>query len=356
MPPVSRSAAPRRRRKLLAVLAASLPMFLLAGLLVAPGMASAGIPYGPDLVVSIQDNPDPVTSGGTVTFTVLVANVGNEDSYSTTVNFNTDGDDIVSATSSSEGECSSEGTSVTCDLGYIPGSNVSGGGEAPVPLLAFNEAEAVIEVTAPSEDGQFDSSAIGASFDEGPQSDTNPSDNEDSETTTVESEGGDSDSGTIDPGETLSTVPGTNANPVTTADPFAVSLENVSDGSLDGSVAEEACDGSQESDPLCSQPRVGGVLGNYQFVQSAPALRLPTVAGSLQPPVAIARLFYDKTVVQGVKGFRIFYQKNPGGPVLRLQRCQAGELITECFKTNKKKSGDQIVRVPLSSDPRVTRG
>jgi hypothetical protein len=331
-------------------------MFLLAGLLVAPGMASAGIPYGPDLVVSIQDNPDPVTSGGTVTFTVLVANVGNEDSYSTTVNFNTDGDDIVSATSSSEGECSSEGTSVTCDLGYIPGSNVSGGGEAPVPLLAFNEAEAVIEVTAPSEDGQFDSSAIGASFDEGPQSDTNPSDNEDSETTTVESEGGDSDSGTIDPGETLSTVPGTNANPVTTADPFAVSLENVSDGSLDGSVAEEACDGSQESDPLCSQPRVGGVLGNYQFVQSAPALRLPTVAGSLQPPVAIARLFYDKTVVQGVKGFRIFYQKNPGGPVLRLQRCQAGELITECFKTNKKKSGDQIVRVPLSSDPRVTRG
>jgi hypothetical protein len=356
MPPVSRSAAPRRRRKVLAVLAASLPMFLLAGLLVAPGMASAGIPYGPDLVVSIQDNPDPVTSGGKVTFTVLVANVGNEDSYSTTVNFNTDGDDIVSATSSSEGECNSEGTSVTCDLGYIPGSNVSGGGEAPVPLLAFNEAEAVIEVTAPSEDGQFDSSAIGASFDEGPQSDTNPSDNEDSETTTVESEGGDSDSGTIDPGETLSTVPGTNANPVTTADPFAVSLENVSDGSLDGSVAEEACDGSQESDPLCSQPRVGGVLGNYQFVQSAPALRLPTVAGSLQPPVAIARLFYDKTVVQGVKGFRIFYQKNPGGPVLRLQRCQAGELITECFKTNKKKSGDQIVRVPLSSDPRVTRG
>ena len=139
----SGSVAPRRLRRVLGVLAASLPMFLLAGLLVAPGMASAGIPYGPDLVVSILDNPDPVAPGGTVTFTVLVANVGSQDSYSTTVNFNTDGDDIVSATSSSEGECSWEGTSVSCDLGYIPGSNVSGGGEAPVPLVAFNEAEAV---------------------------------------------------------------------------------------------------------------------------------------------------------------------------------------------------------------------
>ena len=52
-------------------------MFLLAGLLVAPGMASAGV-SGPDLVVSIQDDPDPVEPGATVTFTVLVANEGNQ--------------------------------------------------------------------------------------------------------------------------------------------------------------------------------------------------------------------------------------------------------------------------------------
>ena len=151
-----------------------------------------------------------------------------------------------------------------------------GSDEAPAPLLAFNEAEVVVEVTAPNEDGQFDSSATADSFGgEGGQSDTNPADNEDSETTTVDGEGGgDSDSGTIDPGETLSTVPGTNDNPVTTGDPFAVSLENVGDQTLDGSVSEEECDGSQEGDPLCSVPRVGGVRGDFQF----------TPAGRRSPP------------------------------------------------------------------------
>ena len=357
MPPVFRSAAPRQRRKVLGVLAASLPMFLLAGLLVAPGMASAGIPFGPDLVVSIQDDPDPVAPGGTVTFTVLVANVGNEDSGSTTVNFNTEGADIVSAETSQGDGCSSEGTSVSCDLGYIPGSNVSESAEAPVLALAFNEAEAVIEVTAPNEDGQFDSSATADSF-VSDQSDTNPSDNEDSETTTVESEGGgDSDSGTIDPGETLSTVPGTNNNPVTTENPFAVSLQNVGDQTLEGSVSEEACDGSQEGDPLCSVPRVGGVAGDFQFTPTGPSLTTTTTSGgSLLPAVALARLFYDKTVLQGVDGFKIFFQKDSESPVLRLQRCKAGVRVTECFKTNKKKSGDQIVRVFLNEDPRVTRG
>ena len=41
--------------------------------------------------------------------------------------------------------------------GHIDG--FSGSEEAPAPLLAFNEAEVVVEVTAPNEDGQFDSSA-----------------------------------------------------------------------------------------------------------------------------------------------------------------------------------------------------
>lgn len=338
------------------MLAASLPMFLLAGLLVTPGMASAGVPYGPDLVVSIQDSPDPVEPGGTVTFTVLVANVGNEDSYSTTVNFNTEGVDIVSAETSQGEGCTEDGTSVSCDLGYIEGTYSSG--DAIAPLLASNEAEAVIEVTAPSEDGQFDSSATADSLGgEGGQSDTNPSDNEDSETTTVEGEGGgDSDSGTIDPGESLSTVPGTNANPVTTDDPFAVSLENVSDQTLEGSVSEEACDGSQEGDPLCSVPRVGGVAGDFQFTPAGPSITTTTSGGSLEPAVAVARLFYDKTVLQGVDGFKIFFQKDSESPVLKLQRCKAGVRRTECFKTNKKKSGDQIVRVFLNEDPRVTRG
>ena len=68
----------------------------------------------------------------------------------------------------------------------------------------------------------------------------------------------------IDPGETLSTVTGTNAQPVNAQDPFAIGLTNVSDQSLDGFIEEEPCDGSQEG-PLCGTPRVGGVAGNFVF-------------------------------------------------------------------------------------------
>jgi hypothetical protein len=332
--------------------AASVSLFLLAGLLFAPGVRAGEGPIGPDLVVTLSDDPDPVAAGGTVTFTVLVANIGNQDSESTTVNFNTGLDSIQSAETSQGDGCGWEGTSVSCDLGYIP---IDGGEEL---VLASNEAEVTIEVVAPEEGGQYDSSANADSF-VSDQTDLNTEDNEDSEATDVEGEGGegDSDSGTIDPGQSLSTVQGTNANPVSPGDPFAVSLENVGDETLDGSVSEEPCDGSQEGDPLCSTERVGGVLGNYQFTPTGPSLASgETSGGSLEPPVVIARLFYDKTIVQGVDGFKIFYQKDSESPVLRLQRCKAGVRISECFKTNKKKSGDQIVRVPLSSDPRVTRG
>jgi Domain of unknown function DUF11 len=349
MPHTSGSVVPRRRRKALGVLAASLPLFLLAGLLVAPGVASAGLPILPDLVVSISDSPDPVAPGGTVTFTVLVANVGNAESISTNAYFNVDGGSIVSAESSQGDGCTWEGRSVACDLGSIAGSNVTP--DAPTPMLAFNEATATIVVTAPNEPGTLESSATADSF-ESSQSDQNPSDNEDSETTTVSgSEGGGSDSGVIDPGETLSTVTGTNAQPVNAQDPFAIGLTNVSDQSFDGFIEEEPCDGSQEG-PLCGTPRVGGVAGNFVFTPVGTERTRPRTGA---PAVVIAKLFYDKTIVQGVNGFKIFYQKNPSSPVLQLPRCRT-ILRSQCFVTKKRASGDQIVRVKLSSDPRVTRG
>ena len=121
MPHASGSVVPRRRRKALGALAASLPLFLLAGMLVAPGMASAGIVFGPDLVVTISDTPDPVAPGGTVTYTVLVANVGNADSYSTNVNFNTDGRlDRERRRRRKATDARGRAPSVSCDLGYIP--------------------------------------------------------------------------------------------------------------------------------------------------------------------------------------------------------------------------------------------
>ena len=51
---------------------------------------------------------------------------------------------------------------------------------------------------------------------------------------------------------------------------------------------------------------------------------------------------------------KVFYQKTLAHPVRRLPRCGDG-VRTECF-TVKLASGDHIVKVPLSADPRVTRG
>ena len=52
-------------------------------------------------------------------------------------------------------------------------------------------------------------------------------------------------------------------------------------------------------------------------------------------------------------GVRIFYQK-ADGPVIRLPRCDP--MNTECFRVKNLASGDQIIRVAFSGDPRVTRG
>jgi hypothetical protein len=63
---------------------------------------------------------------------------------------------------------------------------------------------------------------------------------------------------------------------------------------------------------------------------------------------------HDKTVIP--KGpVRIFYQKEFGGPVIKLRRCN-DDRRTECFKLKKLKSGDQAVRLPFKDDPRGTRG
>ena len=167
-------------------------------------------------------------------------------------------------------------------------------------------------------------------------------------------EGGDSDSGIMPPGGTLSTVSGTKRNPVTTDDPFAIQLRNVSDQTLFGSIDEEPCDGSQEGDALCAEPRLGGSAGDFQFEPSEGG-DVATIRGATASPVTVAKLFYDRTLVQQADGIRIFYQKAFGGPVIRLRTCGDGRR-TECYTAMKLASGDQIVKVPFKDDPRITRG
>ncbi len=160
-----------------------------------------------------------------------------------------------------------------------------------------------------------------------------------------EGSGGESDSGTVPPGGLLTTRDG----PINAADPFAIGLRNVGDQDLEATITEERCDGTQ-SDALCSTPRVGGVAGDFVFQQAGASGR-----GLVSEAVAVAKLFYDRSVLEGVSGFRIFYQKDFSSPVIRLPRCGHG-VRTECFQSKRRENGDEIVRVRLSNDPRVTRG
>ena len=166
--------------------------------------------------------------------------------------------------------------------------------------------------------------------------------------------GTDCDEGIVPPGGTLSTVEGTAGNPVTTGDPFALQLKNVSGEPLEGSISEEPCDGTQESDPLCASPRVAGRAGNFRFSSGGgDEITVTTTTGP--PPVTIAKIYYDRSAIRAGAPIKIFYQKASGDPVIRLPRCGDG-VRTECFTVKRLGSGDQIVKVPLSGDPRVTRG
>lgn len=160
------------------------------------------------------------------------------------------------------------------------------------------------------------------------------------------------------PGESLSTVNGTSGNPVTRDDPFAIELQNVSNDTLFGFIEEDDCDGTQP-EPLCSTPRLGGKAGDFQFSPSGGGSVAAQVLGEgPAEPVVIAKLFYDRTLVRRANGLRIFFEKVFGGPIVRLPNCDddGDGPTTECYSARKLGSGDQIVRVPLQFDPRITRG
>lgn len=331
----------RRSRRLVGI-ALMLPAFLLAALLIVPGAATAG-EGGPDLTVTMTDAPDPVSAGQPVTFTILVSNTGTYDSTDTHLSFSTDGSAVTSArVTGIVGACNRAGTTASCDIGYLPTS--SGTGTAIAPLLASNEAEVIIKVRAPEAPGsEFLSSASATSIG---QSDEYPPDNTNITELTNISEF-ESRSGTVQPGGSLTTLSG----PLNADDPFAVALKNVGTQALDVTIEEEPC-GTQESDPLCSVPRVGGVAGDFIFETSGGGGGV--TASTSTPPIVVARLYYDVSLLEGVKGFRIFYQKDDL-PVRRLPRCDDG-IITECFGKEIKANGDQIVRVNMKDDPRITRG
>ncbi|HEX5762886.1 MAG TPA: CARDB domain-containing protein [Solirubrobacterales bacterium] len=72
-----------------------------------------------DLSVTKTDSPDPVTVGGTLTYTVTVTNLGPQEATNVVLDDRMPPQsDLVSATSS-VGKCEDKGTRVTCQLGKL---------------------------------------------------------------------------------------------------------------------------------------------------------------------------------------------------------------------------------------------
>jgi uncharacterized repeat protein (TIGR01451 family) len=102
--------------------AAALLLAALLGLGLAIGEPKVpAAPLDPaDLAVTKTDNPDPVTAGGTLTYTVSVTNAGPDPATNTVLT-----DELASAVdfqsaTASAGTCNQTGKRVTCELGTLP--------------------------------------------------------------------------------------------------------------------------------------------------------------------------------------------------------------------------------------------
>jgi uncharacterized repeat protein (TIGR01451 family) len=98
------------------ILATCIASALLGGL----GGGAARAALSANLAVTKTDSPDPVAKGGTLTYTIVVRNLGPGSATSTSVEDKLPGGlSFVSAAATGGGSCSIQGKTVTCDLGTI---------------------------------------------------------------------------------------------------------------------------------------------------------------------------------------------------------------------------------------------
>jgi uncharacterized repeat protein (TIGR01451 family) len=102
-----------------AVLAALAGSAIVAGIGSGPGDARAATPDPADLSLTISDSPDPVLTGGSLTYTIKVHNAGPDQATNTVVTDGLPGGvSFVSATATG-GTCSKSGSKQVCDLGTV---------------------------------------------------------------------------------------------------------------------------------------------------------------------------------------------------------------------------------------------
>ncbi len=123
----------------------------------------SGVVTGPDLRVTLSDNPDPVVVGNNVRYTALVENIGNDHAENVTLTFSMPAGTVFVSASSG---CDPNGDFVLCDMGLI---NSSTSASVDIVVRAEQLGEIEAEATALAGDSE----------------DTDLSNNTDSETTTV---------------------------------------------------------------------------------------------------------------------------------------------------------------------------
>lgn len=106
-----------------------------------------------DIAVSIQDSPDPVTAGQTVTFTVTVTNAGPDVATFSTLSFNLDSDFHITGSSVSQGTVTSGVGYYYAELGNIPVGGTATLTGTAIPMLTggwASHAEAYLAESDPN--------------------------------------------------------------------------------------------------------------------------------------------------------------------------------------------------------------
>lgn len=112
-----------------------------------------------DLELTKTDNPDPVVQGGTLTYTVLVRNLGTNDASNVVVTDRLDNQlDFVSVLTT-QGICDRRGRNITCELGTVLA------GQAPAVTIVVRPQRLgtianAAQVTSPNDTNAFNNAAI----------------------------------------------------------------------------------------------------------------------------------------------------------------------------------------------------
>lgn len=88
----------------------------------------------PDLAITDKDHPDPVALGHTLTYTLTGSNQGPSSDGNVTITDSLPGSVTFLSVSTSQGECSHSGQTVTCQVGTLTGTGSKTGGAVSIKI------------------------------------------------------------------------------------------------------------------------------------------------------------------------------------------------------------------------------